>query len=128
MVNNVKNDLSLGLVFFTVMLTVYGQLVVKWRVRQAGALPLNFTKKVVFLADLMLDPWIISGIVAAFLAGLSWMAAMTKFELSYAYPFTSLAFVLVLLLSVVLFHETITAPKLLGVIVVVVGVIIASQG
>jgi hypothetical protein len=39
------------------------------------------------------------------------VAALTKFELSYAYPFMSLAFVLVLLSSALLFHETVTMPQ-----------------
>jgi multidrug transporter EmrE-like cation transporter len=119
---------SVGLVICTVLLTVYGQLIVKWRVIQAGALPQGFTKKAFFLIGLLLDPWVISSMLAALLAGLFWLAAMTKLELSYAYPFMSLAFVLVLILSAVIFHETVTTPKVLGMVVVIVGLIIASQG
>ena len=66
--------------------------------------------------------------IAAFLAAVSWMAAMTRFELSYAYPFTSLAFVLVLGFSALFFHEAITVPKALGVGLIMAGIIIGSQG
>jgi multidrug transporter EmrE-like cation transporter len=51
---------------------------------------------------------------------------MTKFELSYAYPFTSLAFLLVLILSGAFFHEPITVPKLIGTALVMMGIAIAS--
>jgi multidrug transporter EmrE-like cation transporter len=68
-----------------------------------------------------------SGIVGAFLAFLCWMAAMTKFELSYAYPFMSLAFVLVLILSAVVFQEAITLPKMVGLALIVAGIIVGSQ-
>jgi drug/metabolite transporter (DMT)-like permease len=112
----------------TVLLTVYGQLIVKWRVAQAGDLPAAFPEKMLFLGKLLLNPWILSGMAAAFIAMLCWLSAMTKFELSYVYPFMSLAFVLVLILSVVLFQERVTLAKILGVALVMVGIIVASRG
>ena len=54
---------------------------------------------------LLIDPVIFSTFVAAFFASLAWMAAMTRFELSYAYPFTSLNFAAVLLLSAALLGD-----------------------
>ena len=84
-------------IFLTVLLTVYGQIVIKWQVNLAGAMPIDLSNKVSFMIRLLLNPWIISGLLGAFLASLSWMAAMTKFPLSYAYPFVSLSFVLLLI-------------------------------
>jgi drug/metabolite transporter (DMT)-like permease len=71
---------------------------------------------------------VVSRVVGGFLAMLCWMAALTKFELSYAYPFMSLAFVLILILSAVLFREAITAPKLIGIALIMAGIIISSRG
>lgn len=62
------------------------------------------------------------------MAFLCWMAAMTKFELSYAYPFVSASFVLVLILSVVLLRETLTFPKVVGVALIVAGIIVGLRG
>ena len=112
----------------SVLFTVYGQLVVKWQVARAGALPGALSGKIPFLIHLVLNPWIMSAMVAGFFALLCWLAAMTKFELSYAYPFMSLAFVLVLILSVVFLHEAVTVPKVLGVVLVMAGIIVASRG
>ena len=56
------------------------------------------------------------------------MAAMTKFEISHAYPFMSLNFVLVLLLSAVFFNETITLLKVAGLALIILGIIVGSQG
>ena len=39
---------------------------------------------------------------------------MTKFEISYAYPFMSLSFVLVFGLSIFLFQESVTFAKVAG--------------
>lgn len=52
---------------------------------------------------------------------------MTKFEISYAYPFMSSAFVLVFILSVFLFQETITWQKIIGLLLIVAGIIVTSR-
>jgi drug/metabolite transporter (DMT)-like permease len=110
------------------LFTVYGQLILKWRISFYGALPEPLSSKILFLLRLIVDPYILSGFISAFLASLCWMAAMTKFSLNHAYPFMGLNFVFVLLLSGFLFHETINALKVIGIILVVIGIIIGSQG
>lgn len=115
-------------IILTILFTVYGQIIIKWQVRLSGIFPQNSTEKLQFILKLLLNPWVISSFVCAFLASLSWMAAMTKFPLSYAYPFTSLAFVFVLFLSAVFFNEPVTIPKALGLGFIILGIIIGSQG
>ena len=112
----------------TVLFTVYGQIVLKWRVGKVGALPAVFSHKIFVLLGVIWDPWVLSGLVAGFFAFLCWMAAMTKFELSYAYPFMSLSFLLVLVLSAILFQEPLTVSKVVGVGLIVAGIIIGSRG
>lgn len=115
-------------VLLTIVLTVYGQIVIKWQVLKAGALPEATGEKIAFLFHLLLNGWIISAFAAAFLASLFWMAAMTKLQLSHAYPFMGLTFVLVLLASGLFFHEPITAYKMAGVALIVLGLAVGSQG
>ncbi len=115
-------------VLLTILLTVYGQIAIKWQVLKAGSMPEDAAEKVKFLFHLVLHPWVLSAFLAAFLASVTWMAAMTKLQLSHAYPFMSLAFVLVILLSNLFFGEPINAYKLIGVLVVMAGLAIGSQG
>ena len=115
-------------VFLTILLTVYGQLIIKWQVAGAGVFPAEPGDKLLFLARLLLNPWIISALAAALAAAIAWMAAMTKLDLSHAYPFTSLAFVLVVLCSAWLFHEPLTVSKMAGLALIVAGIAIGSQG
>ena len=114
-------------VFATVLLTVYGQLVFKWQIDLAGELPGGSGEKLAHLVRLFLNPWVISVFASALLASVTWAAALTRFELSFAYPFMSLSFVLVLLLSVMLFSEALTLSKAVGVALIVAGLIVGSQ-
>jgi multidrug transporter EmrE-like cation transporter len=111
----------------TVMLTVYGQLVVRWQVGRAGALPDALGDRASYLAHLIVNPWIISAFLAAFGAAVSWMVVLNRFELSRAYPFTSLSFVLVLIASAVLFSESITLAKVAGIALIVAGLLVGTR-
>jgi multidrug transporter EmrE-like cation transporter len=112
----------------TVVLTVYGQLILKWQVDRAGEFPQGTGDRVSFLLNLFLNPWVISVFLAAAIAALAWMAALTRFELGRAYPWVGLTFVTTLIGSAVLFDEPLTVLKVLGTLMVVAGVVIASQG
>lgn len=112
----------------TIALTVFGQIAIKMQVAQAGALPETGADKLAFLLRLLLNPWIISAFGAAFLASVSWMGAMTKFQLSHAYPFMSLNFVIVLALSAWLFHEPMSLTRMAGVALICIGTVVAAQG
>jgi uncharacterized membrane protein len=112
----------------TIACTVYGQLILKWRIATMGPLPTNVVGKISFLISLLFDPLIASGFAAALVASFAWMAAMTKFELSHAYPFMSMNFVFVFLLSGWLLNEPITFQKAVGVALIVLGTVVASSG
>lgn len=112
----------------TIAFTVYGQLILKWRIASFGPLPADTVEKLRFLISLLFDPAIFSGFAAAFLASLAWMAAMTKFDLSHAYPFMSLNFVIVLILSGWLLNEPVTLQKLLGITLIILGTVVAARG
>jgi drug/metabolite transporter (DMT)-like permease len=70
---------------------------------------------------------VISSLFGAFLGMLSWILALGKTELSYAYPFTSLSFVLILFASAMVFDEPITATKLAGMALIVAGIFVGSR-
>jgi multidrug transporter EmrE-like cation transporter len=114
-------------IFGTILFTVYGQLILKWRIEKYGSLPDHFYGKLSFLFGLLLDPFILSGFVAAVVASFFWMAAMTKLDLSYAYPFMSFSFVLVFFLSVWFFQEPVTVYKVVGLLLIVTGIMVTSR-
>lgn len=120
--------MSYAYVFLTVFLTVYGQIVIKWQVIGAGTFPATAPDQLAFLLKLLLNPWILSALAAALAAAVSWMAAMTRLDLSHAYPFMSLAFIFVLVFSALLFHEPVTWQKITGLVLISAGIIVGSQG
>lgn len=113
-------------VAMTVLLTVFGQIVLKWQVSDADPLPETFSGKVSFLAHAMLNPWVVAGLGAAFAASLFWMLALKKLPLSTAYPFTASNFLLILLSATLFFGESITTGKLAGTALIICGIAIMA--
>lgn len=112
-------------IFGTVAFTVYGQLVLKWRIVKYGQLPEAVPDKIVFLLKALFDPFIFSGLFAAFIASLFWMAAMTKFDVSFAYPLITAGLTLItVFFAVVILKEPVSINKVLGVLLIMSGVLI----
>jgi drug/metabolite transporter (DMT)-like permease len=108
----------------TVAFTVIGQLMLKWRMAVAGSLPDSLVGTILFLLQRLLDGWVLIGLLSAAAAAMCWMAALTTFELSRVYPFMATSFVLVLILSAPLLGEPISWGKVIGTLVVILGVVL----
>ncbi len=112
----------------SILFTVYGQIVIKWQVGRTGGIPSGAGEdKARFIASFLLNPWVLTSLFSAFLAFLCWVGALAKLPLSYAYPFTSITFVLLMILSSQFFNEPVTVNKLLGVGLIIAGLIIGSR-
>lgn len=111
----------------TVLLTTYGNLVFKWRVDHAGAMPDGTSAKLSWIVKLLASPWILTSFLAACGAALAYLLALQRLELSRAYPVMSLSFALVLMFSVLLFSEALTLPKVAGVALILVGLYLGSR-
>ena len=115
-------------IFGTILFTVYGQIILKWRISTMKlVLPEGTTDKVYVLVKLLFDPYILSGFVSAFIASLFWMGAMTKFEITQAYPFMSLAPALVFIIGILFLGEAFTIGKVIGLVLIVLGTIITVK-
>jgi undecaprenyl phosphate-alpha-L-ara4N flippase subunit ArnF len=79
------------------------------------------------LLKLIFDPFVFSGFASAFIASLFWMAAMTKFEITQAYPFMSLAPAVVFVIGVFFFGEAFTIGKIVGLLLIVLGTIVTVK-
>jgi multidrug transporter EmrE-like cation transporter len=111
----------------TLLLTVYGQLVLKWQLGGAGHMPEGTVARALFLLRQFLNPWIFSCFAAAFAASLFWMAALTRLDLTYAYPYMSLAFVMVMVFGALFLGEPINTGRIVGTLLVIVGLVVIAR-
>ena len=76
----------------------------------------------------MLDPFVALGIVALILALLTRMALFSLADLSFVLPVTAVGYIIATLLGKVFLHETVTAQRWAGTILIVVGAALVGSG
>ena len=110
------------------LLTLAGQIVIKQALNKHGAIPELSMDKVSYLFKVLLDPWVIFGFFLAFLAAVFWLAVMSKFDLSFAYPYMVACLMLITLAgSAIFLKETISVQQIAGVALIGLGIVVMSQ-
>jgi uncharacterized membrane protein len=101
-----------------------GQVSWKLGMNQAGQLA---TFNLTTLYALLLNPYVLLGFVLYGLSTIFWLIALSKKDLSFVYPFISLTYILVLVLSSLVLKESIGVNKMVGTLVIIVGLIIIAR-
>ncbi|MBB6282035.1 hypothetical protein [Geobacillus subterraneus] len=111
---NISNWLWIGL---NTLLLVAGQFLWKY-----GMARQKFELDVISIIKLLLSPWILLGLVVYGAATVIWLFILSRVPLSVAYPLQSIAYVLAVFGAYALFHEPLSVPKIIGVILIMLGV------
>ena len=115
-------------IFISILLAVVGQLLLKMGMLRIGKFSFDISTLVHQYIKILLNPLVIAGLFGFFLSMLVWLYVLSRLELSFAYPFVALNYVLILFGSYFLLKETITPMKVVGVAVIVIGVYLISRG
>lgn len=119
--------LGLVFIFLTVAFTVLGQILVKQGMLGVGKSPSELASMPGFVLSALTNPRVVLGLGCAVVAALTWIIAISRSDLSFAYPFMALGVVLVLLFSGIVFKETISLNRWIGVAIVCLGIVVASR-
>jgi multidrug transporter EmrE-like cation transporter len=112
----------------TMLLVVYGQLIIKWRVGALAGVAQPAAGLLDRLALYLTDPYVWSAYVAALAGSMTWMFVVESHPLSLAFPLhIGLTVMAVVLGGVFLFGEQVTAPRILAVSLIVAGIAIGSR-
>ena len=82
----------------------------------------------IYVWNLVKTPYFILAGISLTISGLIWIYVVRSYELSLAYPLTSMSYILMLVGSYLLFDEEISLSKILGVLIIVVGIIVLTMG
>lgn len=104
-----------------------GQIMLKQGMNTIGPLTITAGQFFRMLWVMGTNPYVFSGLAIYVLSVVFWLAALSRVDLSFAYPFASLSYLVMLVASWGLFDEKISVLRLVGTIVVCVGVLIISR-
>jgi drug/metabolite transporter (DMT)-like permease len=117
----------IGLILFSVLLAAGAQLTLKHGMNQvadsSGALKVS----AVSIKDVVTTPAVWGGLFLFGLSAMVWLAVLSRTSLSFAYPFASLSYVLILLADKFVLNETIPVLRWAGVFFIMVGIVLVAQ-
>jgi multidrug transporter EmrE-like cation transporter len=116
----------LPLVFACVACNTLAQISLKAGLREIGYIDFNIVKVINTSFQLLKSPFILVGFIAYALSLIFWIACLSRVEVSFAYPLTSLGYVFTAFIGFMLFQEDLNSVRLLGIIIIMVGVYIVS--
>ena len=120
-------NLAIVYILISVLAGAIGQILLKKGMGSMGPLTLSVNQLGNILWRMGTNPYVVAGL-AIYLGGtVFWLTALSRVDLSYAYPFASLSYVVMLIASWALFKENITPLRLVGTLVACAGVFLISQ-
>ncbi len=117
----------LPFILFTVMTNAAAQLMLKHGMMTLG--PLSFTAETAIqrVFQIVFHPWVFAGLATFVISMASHLYVLSKVELSFAYPFLSLAYVAVALFAFFIFKEDLNAWRIAGIAFICVGTVLIAQ-
>lgn len=115
------------LLFFNVLLTVAGQMLLKKGVLTVGRID-SIREIIPKLTKIFFNPFVIGGISIYVFTTFVWLVILSRVKLSIAYPMLSIGYVLVIPFSWLVFKETIPVVRIIGAILICIGIYLVAQG
>lgn len=72
--------------------------------------------------------YIIGGLTLYFTSAAVWLFVLAKVDVSFAYPFVGLGFIVTMLLAYFINGEILSATKVIGTLCIAIGIAIVAQG
>ena len=109
-------------VILTVLSTVASQVLFKFGVKVSESSGVSL-----FSVSSIFNLYIIGGLLFSVLSIISWIFALSKLQLSEAYPYMSLTFPLILICSIYFFNEPVSYIRWLGILFIMAGLFLIGR-
>lgn len=121
------NARAVTLILVSVLFIALGQVFWKLGTNQSGAVSFSAGHLMASMGK-MVNIWFILGCIMLLASSVLWVIALSMVELSFAFPFQSLAYVFIFLFSIFIFKEPVTLFKAAGTFLIIIGVLAVSKG
>lgn len=114
-------------ILFTVLTNAAAQLMLKQGMVSLGPISFTADTMVARFFQILFNPWVFAGLTTFAISMVSHLYVLSKVELSFAYPFLSLAYVAVAVFAYFVFREDLNSWRIAGIAFICVGTILIAQ-
>ena len=116
-----------GLILVGVLLGATGQLFLKAGTNRVGTFAFRRDNILPIGWKLATEPRIVAGVVCYVIGVAVWIVALSRVEVSIAYPMVSIGYAVNAVAAWYLFGEAVTRSRLIGIGIIAIGVYIVTQ-
>jgi drug/metabolite transporter (DMT)-like permease len=120
-------DVAIAYILIAVTVSAAGQIMLKLGMSSMGVVTISASEILTTVWRMGTNPYVLIGLLVYVMGTVFWLAALSRVDLSYAYPFASLSYIIMLIASWQLFKEDITLLRLIGTGVVALGIFLISR-
>lgn len=117
--------MNIILILSSVLLNCGAQLCIRKGMLQVGEIGLGGLFS--HLWSLAMNLWLWLAMICYVASILLWVSVLSKVEVSYAYPFLSIGYVVAAVVGYLFFHESLSAMRIAGILVICLGVLLISR-
>lgn len=115
------------LIMIGVLLNAVAQLALKASVRDTGSIELSASSAVPVAGQLMSEPWLWVGLFCYGISVIVWILALSRVDVTIAYPMLSVGYVVNAIAAYALLGESLTAGRLIGIGIIILGVTVLAR-
>lgn len=119
---------ALALILTGVLLNACAQLLLKAGTNAIGHIEFSSAGLMSAAPRLIFEPHILAGLACYVISVVVWIGALSRTEVSIAYPMLSVGYIVNAVAAWYLFAEALTPTRIAGIAVIIVGVILITRG
>ena len=117
----------LPLILLGVLLNAFAQISLKQGMRTIGRFAFSLENVLPIGTRVMLNPYVIAGLLCYVVSVIVWLLALSRVEVSYAYPLLSVGYIVAAFAGQILFQEALTPVRWAGIAVICLGVFLITR-
>ncbi len=122
-----KMNIAIVYILIAVVGSAAGQLLLKKGMSTMGPLTISLDQIFGILWRIGTNPYVVIGLTIYVCGTVFWLAALSRVDLSFAYPFASLSYIAMIIGGWLLFSEKVDLWRIGGSLIIMLGVILISQ-
>jgi drug/metabolite transporter (DMT)-like permease len=120
---------SILLILLSISIAVGGQILLKMGMNKIVGITSNNTGALSHLfLGVIKSPMVLIGLFLYLISAAIWLIVISAVDLSFAYPFLGLTYVLILIVSKFILKEDVNPVRWIGAAIITIGVVVISRG
>lgn len=117
---------AIYLILLSILFVASGQLLLKQGLTELGTLDFSLAHITSTAFLVFTKPLVLLGLFLFASSSVLWLTALSRTELSFAYPLLSIGYATVAVTSFLIFHEKISWTRILGIVIILIGISILA--